>query len=159
MRTIVTRGTVWLRGTTRRARFARDERGAALVEFALVFLVLMMFVFGIVDFGRALYWANTLQVGVRDGARYAAVLSNPAASSGAISDTVVSRLQPLGGTTPKASDVTVTFNYSTSTPATLQSTTVSISYPYTPITPIASLVGLGTINLSASARFRWEFAQ
>lgn len=51
----------------------RDERGGAMVEFAIVVPLLMLFVMGIVEFGRA--W-NTYQVitdAAREGARRAVV--------------------------------------------------------------------------------------
>ena len=54
-------------------RFVRDERGAALVEFAMISVVLMILIFGIIDFGRALYTKNSLTNAAREGGRYAAV--------------------------------------------------------------------------------------
>jgi hypothetical protein len=47
----------------------RDERGAAVVEFALILPVLVMFVFGIVEFGRAYSARIELTAAVREGAR------------------------------------------------------------------------------------------
>src|ERR1700747_2671037 len=46
---------------------ARD-RGAAAVEFALVFPLLLLIVFGIIDFGRALNAQITLTQAAREGA-------------------------------------------------------------------------------------------
>lgn len=51
----------------------RDERGANLVEFALVFPVLIALVFGIVDFGAAFNDYQGIRQGVRDGARQGVV--------------------------------------------------------------------------------------
>lgn len=58
--------------TSRRVR-PRGERGAAAVEFALVFPFLLVIVFGIIDFG--LYFNNSINVrqGVREAARQAVV--------------------------------------------------------------------------------------
>ena len=49
------------------------DRGAAAVEFALLFPVLLLIVFGIIDFGRALNAQITLTQAAREGARLAAV--------------------------------------------------------------------------------------
>jgi Flp pilus assembly protein TadG len=54
----------------------KDEKGQTLVEFALILLLLLTLLFGITEFGRAWYFSNALTNGVRDGARYAATLSN-----------------------------------------------------------------------------------
>ncbi len=51
-----------------RRRHARD-RGAAAVEFALLFPLLMLIVFGTIDFGRALNAQITLTQAAREGAR------------------------------------------------------------------------------------------
>ena len=51
---------------------ARD-RGASAVEFALVLPLLLLIVFGIIDFGRALNAQITLTQAAREGARLDAV--------------------------------------------------------------------------------------
>ena len=55
-----------------RAR-SRDERGSAAVEFALVLPLLLMLIFGIIDFGRMLNDKITLTEAAREGARSAAL--------------------------------------------------------------------------------------
>jgi len=50
------------------------ERGASLVEFALVLPILMMLLFGIVTGGLALNSKNSLNNAAREGARYGATL-------------------------------------------------------------------------------------
>jgi Flp pilus assembly protein TadG len=49
------------------------EKGQALLEFAAVTLLLFTLVFGIIEFGRALWTWNTIVQATRAGARYAAV--------------------------------------------------------------------------------------
>jgi Flp pilus assembly protein TadG len=51
----------------------RGERGAAVVEFALVLPILVLIVFGIINFGIVLAQKAALSNGVRIGARYGSV--------------------------------------------------------------------------------------
>jgi len=52
-------------------RGLRAERGAIAVEAALIIPVLMLFVFGIIDFGHAWFVRHVVQNSCREGARYA----------------------------------------------------------------------------------------
>ncbi len=54
-------------------RCVRSPRGQALIEFAFVLPIMLVFLFAIVDFGIAIDRRITLQHSVREGARYAAV--------------------------------------------------------------------------------------
>ena len=58
--------------TTERVR-SRDERGAVIVEFALIFPILMLLVFGIVDFGWTIERGNVVNNVTRDAARVASL--------------------------------------------------------------------------------------
>jgi Flp pilus assembly protein TadG len=51
----------------------RHQRGIATVEFAIVGAVLFMVLFGVFEFGRALFVANALAESTRRGARVAAI--------------------------------------------------------------------------------------
>lgn len=51
----------------------RDERGSSLVEYAIVFVLLMTMLLAIVDFSRALYALHYVNGAARDAARYASV--------------------------------------------------------------------------------------
>ena len=54
-----------------RSSSVRDkQQGAAVIEFALLLVLLLMFVAGIVEFGRAFWYYNALAKATRDGARY-----------------------------------------------------------------------------------------
>lgn len=140
-------------------RFARSDSAAALVEFAIVLPILLLIVFGIIDFGRALYTANNLTSAVREGARLASTQISPdptvAGSKTAVANAVTTYVVAFGGNAG-APTVSETF---AGAPPNMQSITVSIvNYPFQPITPLAGLVGLGTIQMSPSATFRWEAA-
>lgn len=56
-----------------KARRGRCEHGAVAVEFALIFPVLVMVVFGIIGFGVVLSQQVALGNAVRDGARFGSV--------------------------------------------------------------------------------------
>lgn len=51
-------------------RFRDDTRGAILVEALIVFPLLVVFCFGMFEFGSILWQREQIQVGVRDAARY-----------------------------------------------------------------------------------------
>lgn len=60
----------------------RGEAGSAMVEFALLLPLLLVLVFGILDFGRAFnYWIDETHL-ANEAARFAAVGRNPGADAG-----------------------------------------------------------------------------
>src|SRR3990172_5805826 len=76
-------------------RLLRGRRGQSLVEFSLVLPVLLIMVFGIIDFGLGLRSYISLTNATREGARFAAV-GNPAGSfpsqcDGTTTPTVIGR--------------------------------------------------------------------
>ena len=50
--------------------FSDDERGATLVEFALIMPLLLLLIFGIAEFGRFIAVATEVETASRDAARY-----------------------------------------------------------------------------------------
>jgi Flp pilus assembly protein TadG len=99
------------------------------VEFAIVFPILMLIVFGIIDFGRALNAQITLTQAAREGARLAAlgepnvVTSTQAAATG-LSPVTVNVTACPAGAGPTANAV------------------VSVSYAFSFVTPISAIAGL-----------------
>jgi Flp pilus assembly protein TadG len=141
-------------------RFVRERDAGPIVEFAVVVPVLLLMLFGIVDFARAFFQRNNLVAAVREGARYAAVLELPCdgASTTAIRDRVTSYFSSVGDAAPAANTIVVTT--AGTCPADVTLITVQIqNYPFTPVTPLFRLLGGNqSIQLRASAVYRWERA-
>ncbi len=105
---------------------SRSEKGAVAVEMALLLPVLIMLLFGIMEFGRALNTQATLTHAARESVRVMAISGNiPAAKNAALvsTPTLSPALTPdsiLVGTCPASptsppSSVTVTINYQLNT--------------------------------------------
>src|SRR3982750_2915756 len=77
----------------------KNERGAALVEFAIVATVFLSVMFGVIEFGRLFWTHNALRDAARRGVRYAAVRKNDSAGIQAVKNVVVYG-NPSGGTVP-----------------------------------------------------------
>jgi Flp pilus assembly protein TadG len=57
-------------------QYAQAEQGSAVVEFALVLPILLLIVFGIINFGVLLYNQSVITNAAREGARWAAIHSS-----------------------------------------------------------------------------------
>jgi Flp pilus assembly protein TadG len=62
----------------------RDQRGATVVEFALIVPLLIVLVLGIAEFGRAFQVSGTLSAAAREGVRVMALQNDPAAARAAV---------------------------------------------------------------------------
>jgi Flp pilus assembly protein TadG len=85
-------------------RRARDERGQALVEFAVVVPVLMLIIVGILTFGRYENYANQQTQLASEAVRWASVNSNPSTTSQTLQAYVTA--QTSGELNSGSSDVT-----------------------------------------------------
>ena len=106
------------------------DRGAAAVEFALVLPVLLLVLFGMIDFGRALNAQIMVTQAAREGARLGALGVAPA--------TVTSRAQAAMGTLLPV----VTVNTGTACPvgaAAGVDAVVKVSYTFSFITPVGAI--------------------
>ena len=56
-------------------RFARGASGAVAVEFALMLPVYIVFVLGVMEFGRWIWIRNTMEMAAESAARYGAITS------------------------------------------------------------------------------------
>src|SRR5260370_17023132 len=57
-------------------RWGGRQRSKGLVEFAIIAPIILLLTFGIIDFGRGLYFYITLQQAANEGARVAVRASN-----------------------------------------------------------------------------------
>jgi Flp pilus assembly protein TadG len=58
---------------TPQSRWSNREKGAAIVEYAFVLIVLFASIFGVIDFARAMYTYHFVSNAARDGTRFAIV--------------------------------------------------------------------------------------
>ena len=106
--------------------FKQDEKGSTLVEYAIGATVFIMAVFGVLEFGRALWAHNALTDAARRGARYAAL--HPPNDPGV--KNVVVYGDPVGGTQPLLPDMStdnVVVTYSGDFSVNSGTTTVTIT--------------------------------
>lgn len=68
----------------RRRRDRRSDRGAAVVDFVLVLVVLIPILLGIIQVALVLYVRNTLAAAAAEGARYAATADASTAQGAAL---------------------------------------------------------------------------
>jgi Flp pilus assembly protein TadG len=151
-----------IRRRFRGLRGIRSESGAALVEFALVVPLLMIMMCATIDFGLAVYTLNNLTAAVREGGRYAATIdkpiwtNTPAVAQDSVRNRVYAYIVGMNnGLTAAQTKALITVS---NPDATTKNITVQITgYPYRPVTPLANMMGLQTINLNRTAIFRYEF--
>jgi len=83
-------------------RRRRRGRGQALVEFALVFPLLMLLVFALIDLGRVVYAHNAIAEGAREGARWGSVQARSASDIEGIEDHAVASVAGVSGVSATA---------------------------------------------------------
>jgi Flp pilus assembly protein TadG len=106
-------------------RKVRDDSGQALVEFALVLPMLLLLVFGIIEFGRAWNARQVLTDAAREGTR-TMVVNGANQTEASVKHTVREALARAALDTTATTAITLTgLNAGTGTPA-----SVEISYPY-----------------------------
>ena len=113
------------------------------VEFALLLPVLLLIIFGTIDFGRAINAQITLTQAAREGARLAS-LGYPATGTNSVTTRTQSAATGL-------SNVTVTVTTCAAGAGAGVDGVVSVSYPFTFITPVgafASMFGTATFGSS-----------
>jgi Flp pilus assembly protein TadG len=141
---------------------ARSDRGATAVEFALLLPLLVLIVFGMIDFGRAINAQITITQAAREGARVLAI-QGPLATdpvTGLPTYQARAKAAALG-----LSGVTVTDLPDTSSPSqtgcppnagqTGDDAVVKVTYKFTFITPVVAFFGT-TMQLTAQGQMPCE---
>jgi Flp pilus assembly protein TadG len=137
-----------IRGRRGKARPRGNQRGAVALEFALIAPVLLLLVFGIIDFGMLLHTKTMITDAAREGARDGSISHSEAV----VKSSVTSALGDI-----PAKDVTITVGCTGPAPsytpcpaggfdANVKSggtVSVTVAYHYTWLTPLPSMIGLG----------------
>ena len=127
----------------------KDQKGAALVEFALILPVLLLILLGIIEFGIILFDKAIITNASREAAREKTVFSAPSESD--IKNKIVSLYGGLpitfGNDTLTATDIS--FTSATETTGTYWTASVNFRYDflYIPISPL---------NLTSTTTMRQE---
>lgn len=143
-----------------RDRRRKGELGAAAVEMAIVLPLLVILLFGTVEFGLVFYNQQMLTNASREGARAGIVAGVPHVTVGEIQSVVnnycATHLVSFSDT-PATLVTTVTPDPSVTPPLFGDDLTVHVQYPYTFLLLPNFVSGLtGTLNLSAETVMRYE---
>jgi Flp pilus assembly protein TadG len=135
----------------RSAAWPAPRAGQAFVEFGFTLLVLSMLLVGIVDFGRVFYFDVMVSAAANAGARAAANGAPDADVRSAVRDS----FPGSWGTGISDGDITVTPAASSRTAgATPVWTTVSVTYSFSPLTPLMVSLSGSPVVLSRSVSQR-----
>ena len=140
-------------------RICRDQTGAALVEFALVLPILILLLFGMLDFGKAFnYWIDGTHL-ANEGARWAVVNKNPDPGVGTLQQYIQQQATTTelrsGGTSsvPGPLEVCIGFPNGTSGVGDPVEVTVSTTYHWFPFLGLdvteTTITGRSTMRLEA----------
>jgi TadE-like protein len=117
-----------------------SDRGAAAVEFALVVPVLLIVVFGIIDFGRMLSAQLQVSEAAREGARAASVITG---DSSARADAANARISAFSASTVGGVQFDSTdSSFCSSNPAAGDDNVVVAEYDFHFITPVGDIGAL-----------------
>lgn len=111
-----------------------DDRGAAMVEFAIILPVLVLLVFGIMEFGRAYNNQNALTHAAREGIREYAITQDASLGEAAAKN-AASTLDPN------------LMSVSTSACTAGQPATMDLAYPFT-----LNIAMWGVVNFNMEAQ-------
>ena len=132
----------------------KNQRGVAIVEFALVVPLLLILTFITTEFGRAVYQYNTLAKSGRDAARYLSIQTPGTHQSEAANLVVYGKLPVTDTDRPLAVGLNLShvaapvWSTAGSTP-TINTVTVGISnYTFTPLVVNAFGLPFGAITFS-----------
>jgi Flp pilus assembly protein TadG len=141
-------------------RRSTDERGAVLVEFALVLPLLLILVFGMLEFGKAFnYWIDTTHL-ANEAARWAVVNNNPGA--GTLQEYIKSQANTIelrdGGTAsiPSGDEAEVCISFPSGTDNVGDPVHVTVTATYHWIPFVGDRIGSANVTITGSATMRLE---
>ena len=139
---------------------ATDERGAALVEFALVLPLLLILLLGMLEFGKVFnYWIDTTHL-ANEGARWAVVNRNP--GTGTLQEYIKEQANTVelrdGGTSSipagDEAEVCISFPLGSANVGDPVHVTVSATYHWLPF--VGERIGDAAVTITGSATMRLE---
>jgi Flp pilus assembly protein TadG len=144
-----------LKKALRLKRFGRDERGAQLVELAIVLPLFLIMFAATAEFGRFFYEYTTLSKATRAGTRY--LITAP---SNATSDTEAKNIvvygNPAGTGAPIVSGITtanVVVTRAGGVPVLPKTVSISISgYKYKPIFDVGKMLNISALSLNVDVK-------
>jgi len=143
-------------------RTLTDESGAVLVEFVLVLPLLLVLLFGMLDFGKAFnYWIDETHL-ASVGARYAAVNKNPGAADGVTLQSWIQGQANTGelknggtGSVPSALQVCIDFPGGTATIGDPVRVRVTSTYSFLSVLT-SQIPGLSSKTMTSESTMRLE---
>lgn len=138
----------------------RADRGQSLVEFALLVPILILLIFGLFDFGRAIYAYNAVSNAAREGARIAIVDQGPTSGVSLAAQEAANQATSLGLNPADANQVRVQYQKPDltgicPTPAIGCIAQVRVQYQFRAVTPIVGNI-VGPILLSSTTELSVE---
>lgn len=124
----------------------RSERGSTMVEGALCLMVFLMMIFGIMDFGRAVFAYNSISWAAREGARYAMVRGSSSGHQATATDVKNYVLSRTVGMVSSDIGVSTTWNPDASAGSTVS---VAVTYSFTPFGPY---MPAGPLSLKSTSK-------
>lgn len=135
--------------------FTRDERGAQLVELAIVLPLFLVMFAATAEFGRFFYEYTTLAKATRAGTRYL-ITAPSSVKSDTEARNIVVYGNPAGTGTPLVSGLTTSNVVVTrlgGVPVLPKTVTVSITgYKYKPIFDVGKLVNISALSLNVDVK-------
>lgn len=127
-------------------RILIDRKGSSAVEFALVAPILLAFMFGIYEFGQAVWTQGILDFAVEQAARCASINTTTCANATAIKSYAATQTAPLN----LASSV-----FTATTPACGNQVTASYAFPFLGTMPLIDGTSIfpTSVTLTSTACF------
>jgi Flp pilus assembly protein TadG len=144
-----------------------SQKGAAMVEFALILIPLLILTFGLIEFGLLMYNQQVLTNAAREGARYGIVMTDPLVDGderdqtsiqGVVATYVLNHLVSLGsggGTLTSSASALTGVGYC-GTSSSGVPLTVSVTYDYAFLVMGNFIPGLDSLTLSSTAVMNCE---
>ncbi len=139
--------------TRKTHRIVPHRRGAATVEFAVVAPLLVLLLFGMIEFGRMIMVQQVLTNASREGARLAAL---DGSTTEGVKDTVVNYLENAALAVDRDRIVIEPAPESAAKGAPIR---VTVSVPFDDVSWLSHAMYLKSVDLQASATMRRETVQ